>query len=116
MYPEIRHKAIPCLAFMKEAECVLYVGPVIYLPEVVQGISKEVFEYNFPGVVWPGEISAEMRLNEERQLSSPDSEWPLTRTSNESDRTLFLRRMMAALVFLSAIRKRYVFLTLGRCS
>ena len=31
MYPEIRHKAIPCLAFMKEAECVLYVGPELTL-------------------------------------------------------------------------------------
>ena len=78
MYPEIRHKEIPCLAFMKEAECVLYVGPeltpkeitklhlvhvdapVIYLPEVIQGVSQEMFEYNFPGVPWPGEISAEM--------------------------------------------------------
>lgn len=46
-----------------------------------------------------------MRLNEERQLSSPDSEWPLTRTSNESDRTLFLRRMMAALFFVSYKKK-----------
>ena len=78
MYHEIRHKEIPCLSFMKETESIVYVGPaltpkeleklrlldvgvpVIYLPEVVRGITKEMFEYNFPGVSWPGDISAEV--------------------------------------------------------
>ena len=46
----------------------------------------------------PEFFPAVTRLNEERQPSSPDSEWSLTRTSYGSDWTLFLRRMMIALV------------------
>lgn len=82
MYQELRQGDIPCLSFMKNTNYVMYVGPeltqkelaklhsldigvpVIYLPEVVQGISKEAFEYNFPGISWPGEISAELIYNQ----------------------------------------------------
>ena len=82
MYQELRQGDIPCLSFMKNTNYVMYVGPeltqkelaklhsldigvpVIYLPEVVQGISKAAFEYNFPGISWPGEISAELIYNQ----------------------------------------------------
>lgn len=78
MYHELRLAGIRCLSFMKDTDCVMYVGPeltpkelahlhsidisspVIYLPELVKGVSKEMFEYNFPGVVWPGDISSAM--------------------------------------------------------
>ena len=96
IYHEIRHKAIPSLSFMKDTDYILYVGPeltpleqsklhskdidvpVIYLPEVLQGISKEMFEYNFPGVAWPGEISAELIYSQIRSelgkhLTTPES-------------------------------------------
>lgn len=76
MYKEIRQSAIPCLSFMKNTDGIMYVGPkldlqqlrklqemadssLMYLPEIVEGMSKEAFEYNFPGVAWPGNISAE---------------------------------------------------------
>ena len=82
MYQELRQGDIPCLSSMKNTNYVMYVGPeltqkeleklhsldigvpVIYLPEVVQGISKEAFEYNFPGISWPGEISADLIYNQ----------------------------------------------------
>lgn len=96
MYQELRQGEIPCLSFMKNTDYVMYVGPeltpvelsklhskdigvpVIYLPEVVQGISKEMFEYNFPGVAWPGEISADMIYSQIRaelgeHLITPES-------------------------------------------
>lgn len=78
MYHELRLAGIRCLSFMKDTDSVMYVGPeltpkelahlhsidisspVIYLPELVKGVSKEMFEYNFPGVVWPGDISSAM--------------------------------------------------------
>ena len=78
MFHEIRVCEVQCLSFMRKTDCIVYVGPeltaeelfklrlvdvrvpVIYLPEVVSGITKEVFEYNFPGVPWPGEMSAEV--------------------------------------------------------
>ena len=62
MYQELRQGEIPCLSFMKNTNYVMYVGPelttrelqklhsldvgvpVIYLPEVVEEISQEVFE------------------------------------------------------------------------
>jgi hypothetical protein len=75
-YKEIRQSAIPFLSFMKNTDCVMYVGPdldlmqlcklrvsagssLIYLPELLRDISKDAFEYNFPGVAWPGNLSAE---------------------------------------------------------
>lgn len=96
MYQELRQGEIPCLSFMKNTDYVMYVGPeltpvelsklhskdigvpVIYLPEVVQGISKEMFEYNFPGVAWPGEILADMIYSQIRaelgeHLITPES-------------------------------------------
>ena len=96
IYQELRQGEIPCLSFMKNTDYVMYVGPeltpvelsklhskdigvtVIYLPEVVQGISKEMFEYNFPGVAWPGEISADMIYSQIRaelgeHLITPES-------------------------------------------
>ncbi len=84
MYKELRRDAIPCLSFMSHTGHIMYVGPelttnelaklhsidisvpVIYMPELVKGISKEVFEYNFPGVAWPGEISWEMIFSQIR--------------------------------------------------
>ena len=96
IYQELKQGALPCLSFMKNTDYVMYVGPelspmelsllhsinvdapVIYLPEIVQGISKEMFEYNFPGVAWPGEISAEMIYSQIRaelgeHLITPES-------------------------------------------
>ena len=96
MYQELRHGEIPCLSFMKNTNYVMYVGPeltgpelfklhtlkvdfpVIYLPEVVRGISQEMFEYNFPGFPWPGKLSAEMIYSQIREqlgenLITPDS-------------------------------------------
>lgn len=75
-YKEIRQSEIPLLSFMKNTDCVMYVGPdldlmqlcklrvsagssLIYLPEQLRDISKDAFEYNFPGVAWPGTLSAE---------------------------------------------------------
>lgn len=96
MYQELRQGEIPCLSFMKNTNYVMYVGPelttrelqklhsldvgvpVIYLPEVVEEISQEVFEYNFPGIPWPGKLSAEMIYSQIREelgahLITPES-------------------------------------------
>lgn len=76
MYKEIRQSLIPCLSFMNNTDDIMYVGPkldlqqlrklqeradssLMYLPEIVEGMSKEAFEYNFPGVAWPGNISVD---------------------------------------------------------
>ena len=77
-YQEIRREGIPSLSFMRWTDYILYVGPalsarqlkmlkskkiderIVYLPDVVSLLSKEVFEYNLPGVRWPEELSAEL--------------------------------------------------------
>lgn len=76
-YKEIRLDEIPCLEFMQESHCNLYVGPklswwqrrrlkkveselnVIYLYDVIDGITKDQLSYNFPGVTFPKDFSAQ---------------------------------------------------------
>lgn len=75
-YQEIRHEGIPSLSFMRDTDYVLYVGPkltrlqrrkldsfseetqIIYLPDIINLLSKEVFEYNLPGIQRPERLSA----------------------------------------------------------
>ena len=75
-YQEIRHEGIPSLSFMRDTDYILYVGPklsrfqrrrldscredaqIIYLPDIISLLSKEVFEYNLPGVQWSEKLSA----------------------------------------------------------
>lgn len=77
-YKEIRREGIPSLSFMRYTGYVLYVGPklfkfqkkklksnkidvpVIYLPDIVGLLSKEVFQYNLPGVQWSENFSTEL--------------------------------------------------------
>lgn len=78
MYKEIRQGEVKCLSFLKGTDYVMYVGPelswiqrrkllskdlpvpVIYLPAVLQSLSKDVFDYNFPGVSFPWNLTAEV--------------------------------------------------------
>ena len=77
-YQEIRHEEIPSLSFMRDTDYILYVGPrlscfqqgilesfseevqIIYLPDIICQLSKEVFEYNLPGIQRPERLSAEL--------------------------------------------------------
>ena len=77
-YQEIRHEGIPSLSFMRDTDYILYVGPklsrfqrrrldscredaqIIYLPDIISLLSKEVFEYNLPGVQWSEKLSAKL--------------------------------------------------------
>ena len=77
-YQEIRHEGIPSLSFMRDTDYILYVGPklscfqrrkldscredaqIIYLPDIISLLSKEVFEYNLPGVQWSEKFSAKL--------------------------------------------------------
>lgn len=76
-YHEVRQEAIPGLSFMKNTDYVLYVGPrltwfqrrrlrtnkitssLIYIPDIIKVLSKEVFEYNLPGVQWNDSLSVD---------------------------------------------------------
>ena len=77
MFNEIKSGDISCLSFLKGTPYVLYVGPeldlaqrnklkcndirvpVIYLPEILDQLTKEAFQYNFPGIEMPESLSAE---------------------------------------------------------
>ncbi len=77
MYNEIKQGDIPVLSFLKGTSYAMYVGPelslkqraqlkskdipvpVIYLPEVIEQLSKSVVSYNFPGVILPKSLSVE---------------------------------------------------------
>lgn len=77
MYNEIKQGEIPVLSFLKGTSYAMYVGPelslkqraqlkskdipvpVIYLPEVLEQLSKSVVKYNFPGVIMPESLSVE---------------------------------------------------------
>jgi hypothetical protein len=77
MFNEIKSGDILCLSFLKGTPYVLYVGPeldlaqrnklkcndirvpVIYLPEILDQLTKEAFQYNFPGIEMPESLSAE---------------------------------------------------------
>ena len=77
MFNEIKSGDISCLSFLKGTPYVLYVGPeldlaqrnklkcndirvpVIYLPEILDQLTKEAFLYNFPGIEMPESLSAE---------------------------------------------------------
>ncbi len=74
-YNEIRLKDIPALSFLKENRVYLYLGPklswwdrgkirrveaqynVVYTPDLFEGITREKFEYNFPGIPFPESFS-----------------------------------------------------------
>lgn len=91
MYQEIRRDAVPCLSFMKNTDYILYVGPnlslmqkiklsstdirvpVIYLPDALKQLSKDVFAYNFPGIDRPSGMSPEPLYSRIRaELGIPD--------------------------------------------
>ena len=76
-FKQIRVSDIPCLDFLVESGVNLYVGPrlnwwqrrrlkkvaseydVIYLYDILKGITSEKLSYNFPGVTFPKNFSAE---------------------------------------------------------
>ena len=85
-YKEIRIDYIPCLVFMRELPLTnLYVGPrlswwqrrklkkvesqynVVYLYDIFDGITKDKLGYNFPGVTFPKDFSAETIFNSIRE-------------------------------------------------
>ena len=85
-YKEIRIGYIPCLEFMRELPLAnLYVGPrlswwqrrklkkvetqynVVYLYDIFDGITKDKLSYNFPGVSFPKDFSAETIFNSIRE-------------------------------------------------
>lgn len=75
MYKEVRIEEIPCISFLKGKVSNLYVGPelswwsrrklrkveckhnIVYTPELFERISKEKFNYNFPGIPYPESLS-----------------------------------------------------------
>ena len=77
MYNEIKSGDIPILSFLKGTDYAMYVGPdlnptqrellkskdipvpVIYLPEILEGLSDAVVKYNFPGVTIPESLTVE---------------------------------------------------------
>ena len=86
IYKEIRIDYIPCLEFMRESPLAnLYVGPrlswwqrrrlkkveslynVVYLYDIFDGITKDKLSYNFPGVTFPKDFSAETIFNSIRE-------------------------------------------------
>lgn len=84
-YNEIRVGDIPCLGFLVDSDAYLYVGPrlsarerrrlrkvdsgheVIYLYEVLDGITRSQLSYNFPGVAFPKGFSVETIFDSVRQ-------------------------------------------------
>lgn len=77
MYNEVRVGEIPILSFLRGTDYAMYVGPmlspsehealrkldisipVIYLPEVLDGLSESRMKYNFPGVTIPESLTVE---------------------------------------------------------
>ena len=77
-HQEIRREGIPSLHLMRDTDYILYVGPklsrfqrrrldscredaqIIYLPDIISLLSRDVFEYNLPGVQWSEKLSAEL--------------------------------------------------------
>lgn len=77
MYNDVKVGDIPILSFLKDTDYAMYVGPdltatelnqlrelditipVIYLPEVLEGLSDEKVKYNFPGVTIPESLTVE---------------------------------------------------------
>ena len=77
MYNDVRVGEIPILSFLRGTDYAMYVGPmlspsehealrqldisipVIYLPEVLEGLSESRMKYNFPGVTIPESLTVE---------------------------------------------------------
>lgn len=77
MYNDVKAGDIPILSFLKGTDYAMYVGPelspdqreilrnldltisVIYLPEILEGLSDAVVRYNFPGVTIPESLTVE---------------------------------------------------------
>jgi hypothetical protein len=77
MYNDVKAGDIPILSFLKGTDYAMYVGPelspdqreilrnlditipVIYLPEILEGLSDAVIKYNFPGVTIPESLTVE---------------------------------------------------------
>ena len=77
MYNDVKAGDIPILSFLKGTDYAMYVGPelspdqrnilrnldltipVIYLPEILEGLSDAVVKYNFPGVTIPESLTVE---------------------------------------------------------
>ena len=77
MYNDVRAGDIPILSFLKNTNYAMYVGPelspdelfqlrdlditipVIYLPEVLEGLTEDMVRYNFPGVTIPETLTVE---------------------------------------------------------
>lgn len=77
MYNDVRAGEIPILSFLKGTDYAMYVGPqltgseleqlkrlditvpVIYLPEILDGLSELKIRYNFPGVTIPETLTVE---------------------------------------------------------
>ena len=77
MYNDVKVGEIPILSFLKWTDYAMYVGPdlssselqalrdldisipVIYLPEVVAGLSDSKKKYNFPGIIIPETLTVE---------------------------------------------------------
>lgn len=77
MYNDVKVGDIPILSFLKHTNYAMYVGPelsehelfllrdlditvpVIYLPEVLEGLTDDKVKYNFPGVTIPESLTVE---------------------------------------------------------
>ena len=77
MYNFVKSGDIPVLSFLKRTDYAMYVGPelspselqelrkldiaipVIYLPEVLEGLSESRMKYNFPGITIPQTLTVE---------------------------------------------------------
>lgn len=96
-YKEIRIDYIPCLVFMRELPLTnLYVGPrlswwqrrklkkvesqynVVYLYDIFDGITKDKLSYNFPGVTFPKDFSAETIFSSIRESIKEETEVELS--------------------------------------
>lgn len=88
MYNDVKVGDIPILSFLKDTDYAMYVGPdltatelnqlrelditipVIYLPEVLEGLSDEKVKYNFPGVTIPESLTVERISTRRSERSS----------------------------------------------
>jgi hypothetical protein len=77
MYNDVRAGEIPILSFLRGTNYAMYVGPnlsraqreelrdlnitvpIIYLPEILDGLSESVIKYNFPGITIPETLTVE---------------------------------------------------------
>ena len=91
-YREFEVNDIPCLEFLMESDSILYVGPrlswwqrrklrkvqdefqIIYLYDLLDGITKEQLWYNFPGVKFPHGFSAETIYQSIRESIEAEAE------------------------------------------